>query len=214
MLLSNLTAATPACSTLLTLKVKVIPDSRLSNGVYPIESRCGSCPEPVPYPSAESRDVPALPLLINAFVEGAQVVESGDLSKRTRKASLHFLASVFANMTAVIRAPLIITPLIYCLLVACREKSLPITSTHRCPQGRLDNRISSRQARGFHRARRYHPSRRCRRCHQVIFFPPNPMIADTYGIEIAHSMHPATKPSSAPNPNSSPCLRQRSQLPV
>ncbi|KAF8184421.1 hypothetical protein BJ912DRAFT_974782, partial [Pholiota molesta] len=100
MLLSNLTAATPACSTLLTLKVKVIPDSRLSNGVYPIESRCGSCPEPVPYPSAESRDVPALPLLINAFVEGAQVVESGDLSKRTRKASLHFLASVFANMTA------------------------------------------------------------------------------------------------------------------
>lgn len=146
MLLSNLTAATPACSTLLTLKVKVIPDSRLSNGVYPIESRCGSCPAPVPYPSAESRDVPALPLLINAFVEGAQVVESGDLSKRTRKANLHFLASVFANMTAVIifRAPPSVSPLIYCHLVPCCQESLPLTSTHRCPQGRLDNRVSSR----------------------------------------------------------------------
>jgi hypothetical protein len=36
---------------------------------------------------------------LDAFVEGAQVVE--DLSKRTRKGELHFLASVFANMTAV-----------------------------------------------------------------------------------------------------------------
>lgn len=100
MLLSNLTAATPACATLLILKVKVIPDSRLSNGVFPVDSRCGSCPEPVPYPRAEPRDVAALPLLINAFVEGAQVVQDGDLSKRTRKANLHFMASVFANMTA------------------------------------------------------------------------------------------------------------------
>lgn len=100
MLLSNLTAATPACSILLTLKIKVIPDTRLSNGVYPTDSRCGSCPEPVPYPRAEVKEVLALPLLINAFVEGAQVVDDGDLSNRTRKATLHFLASVFANMTA------------------------------------------------------------------------------------------------------------------
>jgi len=41
----------------------------------------------------------ALPLLIDAFVDGAQMAE--DLSKRTRKAELHFLASVFANMTVV-----------------------------------------------------------------------------------------------------------------
>jgi len=40
-------------------------------------------------------------MLIDAFVEGAQMVETGDLSKRTRKAELHFLASVFANMTVV-----------------------------------------------------------------------------------------------------------------
>jgi len=99
MLLSNLTASSPACSVLLSLKISVIPDSRLSNSFYPVESRCGSCPAPVPYPSAEPIEMAALPLLIDAFVDGAQMAE--DLSKRTRKAELHFLASVFANMTVV-----------------------------------------------------------------------------------------------------------------
>jgi hypothetical protein len=101
MLLSNLTAASTACSILLTLKIAIIPDDRLSNSLYPIESRCGSCPAPVPYPSGDSREALVLPMLIDAFVEGAQMVETGDLSKRTRKAELHFLASVFANMTVV-----------------------------------------------------------------------------------------------------------------
>ena len=55
----------------------------------------------MPYPTGESREVQALPLLVDAFVQGSQVVESGDLSKRSRKAELHFLASVFANMTVV-----------------------------------------------------------------------------------------------------------------
>lgn len=99
MLLSNLTAAAPACAALLKMKINVIPDDRLSNKAYPTESRCGSCPEPVPYPKAEPKQVLALPLLLDAFVEGAQVVD--DLSKRTRKGELHFMASVFANMTAV-----------------------------------------------------------------------------------------------------------------
>ncbi|KAF8159848.1 hypothetical protein B0H34DRAFT_705061 [Crassisporium funariophilum] len=99
MLLSNLTASSPACSVLLTLKVTIIPDIRLANSLYTTESRCGSCPAPVPYPTAESREVMALPLLIDAFVQGASVYETEDLSKRTRKAELNFLASVFANMT-------------------------------------------------------------------------------------------------------------------
>jgi len=99
MLLSNLTASSAACSTLLSLKVSVIPDSRLSNSLYTTDSRCGSCPAPVPYPTGESREIKALPLLVDAFVQGAQIVESGDLSKRSRKAELHFLASVFANIT-------------------------------------------------------------------------------------------------------------------
>ena len=101
MLLSNLTASSVACSTLLSIKVLVIPDSRLSNFLYTTDSRCGSCPAPVPYPVGESKEVLALPLLVDAFVQGSQVVESGDLSKRTRKAELHFLASVFANLTVV-----------------------------------------------------------------------------------------------------------------
>ena len=101
MLLSNLTASSSACSTLLSIKVSVIPDSRLSNSLYTTDSRCGSCPAPVPYPTGESREVRALPLLVDGFVQGSQVVESGDISKRSRKAELHFLASVFANLTVV-----------------------------------------------------------------------------------------------------------------
>lgn len=101
MLLSNLTASSAACSIVLNMKLPVIPDDRLSNSIYPVDSRCGSCPAPVPYPSGETKEVLALPLLIDAFVEGAQVVQTEDLSKRTRKAELHFLASVFANFTVV-----------------------------------------------------------------------------------------------------------------
>lgn len=98
-LLSNLTATATPCSIILSMKVKVIGDSRLSNAFYPINSQCGSCPAPVPYPSGEIMGMAALPLLIDAFVEGAQLTE--DLSKRTRKAELHFLSHVFANMTTV-----------------------------------------------------------------------------------------------------------------
>ncbi|KAF9054634.1 hypothetical protein BJ165DRAFT_1600769 [Panaeolus papilionaceus] len=98
MLLSNLTSSSPACSVLLSMKVSVIPDTRLANGVYTTDSRCGSCPEPVPYPKGEAQEVMALPLLLEAFVQGASVHETQDLSKRTRKAELNFLANVFANM--------------------------------------------------------------------------------------------------------------------
>lgn len=101
MLLSNLTASSVACSTLATMTVSIIINPSVPNGFYTTQSRCGSCGAPVPYPSGEPIDVPALPLLIDAFVQGAQIVENGDLSQRTRKAELHFLASVFANMTTV-----------------------------------------------------------------------------------------------------------------
>lgn len=101
MLLSNLTSSSPACSVLLSMKVSVIPDTRLANGAYTTDSRCGSCPEPVPYPKGEVQEVTALPLLLEAFVQGASVHETQDLSKRTRKAELNFLANVFANMIVV-----------------------------------------------------------------------------------------------------------------
>ncbi|EKM82038.1 hypothetical protein AGABI1DRAFT_119047 [Agaricus bisporus var. burnettii JB137-S8] len=99
MLLSNLTASSTACSILLSLKISVIPDSRLPNGVYTVDSRSASCPDPVPYPSAEPIQVPALPLLVDAFVQGATIGDIQDLSKRKRKGELHFLANVFANLT-------------------------------------------------------------------------------------------------------------------
>ncbi|KAF9449402.1 DUF383-domain-containing protein, partial [Macrolepiota fuliginosa MF-IS2] len=99
MLLSNLTASSAACSILLSLKVSVIPDSRLPNGVLTVDSRSASCPAPVPYPSGELRQVPALPLLVDAFVQGATIGDITDLSKRQRKGELHFLANVFANIT-------------------------------------------------------------------------------------------------------------------
>ncbi|TFK39500.1 hypothetical protein BDQ12DRAFT_698154 [Crucibulum laeve] len=97
MLLSNLTASSVACNHLLSMKVSAIPDERQANGLYTTESRSGSCTVPVPYPSGEAQELLALPLLIDAFVKGAQLDE--DLSKRTRKGELHFLASVFANIT-------------------------------------------------------------------------------------------------------------------
>lgn len=99
MLLSNLTASATPSSILLSLRITVIQDSRLSNNYYPVDSRCGSSPAPVPYPPGECEEIQALPLLIDAFVEGAQLTQ--DLSKRTRKAELHFLANIFANMTMV-----------------------------------------------------------------------------------------------------------------
>ena len=42
-----------------------------------------------------------MPLLVDAFVQGAVVDENQKLDERKRKGELHFLASVFANITTV-----------------------------------------------------------------------------------------------------------------
>ncbi|KAJ8095027.1 Protein hgh1 [Marasmius tenuissimus] len=100
MLLSNLTASSSACATLLSMKVAIISDEKVPNGYFATQARSGSCVAPVPYPSGEEKEVLALPLLLDAFIQGAQVDEIQDLSKRTRKGSLHFLSSVFGNLTS------------------------------------------------------------------------------------------------------------------
>ena len=100
MLLSNLTASSSACSAVLTLEVSIIPGASSSTSLYPTQSRSATCAPPVPYPSGDPRDVLALPLLVDAFVQGAQVDASGD-SRRLRKGELHFLSSVFANLSVV-----------------------------------------------------------------------------------------------------------------
>ncbi|KAG6828550.1 hypothetical protein H0H92_007574 [Tricholoma furcatifolium] len=92
MLLSNLTSSSSACSALLSLKVSIIPGTE----PYATQSRCGTSAPPDPYPPGEARDVLALPLLLEAF---ASVQAESDPSKRTRKGDLHFLASVFANIS-------------------------------------------------------------------------------------------------------------------
>jgi hypothetical protein len=98
MLLSNLTVSASACSALLNLRIPVVPDAAAKGQFYPPNSRSGSCPAPVPYPSGNPLEAAAFPLLLDAFVDGANV--SRDTESK-RKGELHFLASVFANLTAV-----------------------------------------------------------------------------------------------------------------
>ncbi|OCH96344.1 DUF383-domain-containing protein [Obba rivulosa] len=99
MLLSNLTTSAATCATLLSLKVLVLPNPKSFIGYYPTQSRSGSCAAPVPYPSGEEREVLALPLLMDAFVQGARLGETQNKDTQKRKGELHFLASVFANLS-------------------------------------------------------------------------------------------------------------------
>lgn len=104
MLLSNVTASAAPCVTLLSLQVSVIADPKSFTGYFPTQSRSGTCTAPVPYPSGEEREVLALPLLIDAFVQGAPLSGSQDQEKQKHKGELHFLASVFANLSIVSKA--------------------------------------------------------------------------------------------------------------
>ncbi|KAJ6568368.1 hypothetical protein DFH09DRAFT_1080741 [Mycena vulgaris] len=99
MLLSNLTASSAACATVLSLDIDIIPEPTFPNSFYPPQSRCATCVAPAPYPPSNARATPALPLLIDAFVQGAETDESADASARLRKGNVHFLASVFANLS-------------------------------------------------------------------------------------------------------------------
>ncbi|KAG6910074.1 hypothetical protein DXG01_013527 [Tephrocybe rancida] len=92
MLLSNLTSSSAACSVMLTLNVSIISGIEF----YAPQSRCATSAPPDPYPEGEAKNVLALPLLLDAF---STVQVDPDRSKRTRKGDLHFLASVFANLS-------------------------------------------------------------------------------------------------------------------
>ena len=101
MLLSNLTSSASTCATLIAMKVPVLPDPKSLSKCFPTQSRSGTCPAPVPYPAEDPKEIPALPLLVDAFVQGASVDDEEDPDKRLRKGNLHFLATVFANITVV-----------------------------------------------------------------------------------------------------------------
>ncbi|KAG8978702.1 hypothetical protein FRC05_009975 [Tulasnella sp. 425] len=109
MILSNLTAHPAPCSTILDMKIAVIADSSIPGGFYPTNSRCATSPTPPLPPQTSTQEVPALPLLLDAFVQGAS--EDPNASTK-RKAPLHFLASVFANLSTAPRGRLFfLTPI-------------------------------------------------------------------------------------------------------
>jgi hypothetical protein len=93
MILSNLTACTTPCLELLKLEVEIISIDD-EGGYYPPQSRSVTAPTPSPYPSALPKTVPALPLLVDAFATAAA-------SGGKRRGQLHFLGSVFANLSAI-----------------------------------------------------------------------------------------------------------------
>ncbi|KAH9857266.1 DUF383-domain-containing protein [Lenzites betulinus] len=101
MLLSNLSATPSVCTALLSMSIPLLPDPNSPTKWFPVYSRCGTCPAPVPYPSEEPREVLALPLLIDAFVKAVPGDVNPEISKRKREGELHFLSSVFANITTI-----------------------------------------------------------------------------------------------------------------
>ncbi|KAJ6617018.1 hypothetical protein B0H10DRAFT_2164537 [Mycena sp. CBHHK59/15] len=91
-ILADLASMLFRCATVLSLKIDIIPEPTFPNSFYPPQSRCGTAVAPAPYPAGDARLVLALPLLLDAFVQGAQTDDSAD-------GNLHFQASVFANLT-------------------------------------------------------------------------------------------------------------------
>ncbi|KAG8892612.1 hypothetical protein FRB99_002585 [Tulasnella sp. 403] len=96
MILSNLTAHAVPCNALTELSIPVTVSSSIPNGFYPHCSRAATAPPPPKIPAdAPTQGCEALSLLLDAFVQAAKPSEGG----QERKANLHFLASVFANIT-------------------------------------------------------------------------------------------------------------------
>jgi len=100
MLLGNITVNPTACSTLVTLKIPVVPLPKETPPFYPTASRSATSTAPASYRYTEENHVAALPLLVDAFIDGARV-QTADESTEKRKGDLHFLSSVFANISAI-----------------------------------------------------------------------------------------------------------------
>lgn len=75
-------------------------DSSLSYRYYPTQSRSGTSPVPPLSLHCQTIDVAALPLLVDAFASSARV-KTVDSKPSKREGELHFLASVFANLSVV-----------------------------------------------------------------------------------------------------------------
>lgn len=107
MLLANATGFQPAAIALSQLTVPLLPLPSAPTPYYPPLSRSGSTVPQNPYPEGSPKPTSALAVLVDAFVRAAVVSETQDGGKTVvrgdpeRKADLHFLASVFTNVTGV-----------------------------------------------------------------------------------------------------------------
>lgn len=108
MLLANATSFRPAALALSKLTIPLLPLPSAATPYYPPLSRCGSAVPQNPYPEGSPVSVNALSVLVDAFVRAAVVstteTENGTAVIRgdpKRKADLHFLASVFVNVSGV-----------------------------------------------------------------------------------------------------------------
>ncbi|KAG8691602.1 hypothetical protein FRC11_015039 [Ceratobasidium sp. 423] len=91
MVLSNMTVNPNVIQTLLSLRIQLEND-------HPVASRASTAPVPTPTEPTQTREESAILLLVDAFVDAA-TVPGESKEQRKRKGDLHFLASVFANIT-------------------------------------------------------------------------------------------------------------------
>ena len=94
MLLSNITTSLAVSSRAVNIKIPVYFEPR----IYPPFSRAVTSPWPENLPETGPEENLALPLLVDAFVDGAA---HDTLDNGKREGSLHFLSSFFANVTVV-----------------------------------------------------------------------------------------------------------------
>ena len=107
MLLSNATSQPSVCNALINLYIEVIPtittDETVSK-LYASQSRCPTSPPPSPFPAGTPRKERALSVLVDAFAE----------SGTQRKGQLHFLATMFGNVSGVSPTDYLFPPLLTC----------------------------------------------------------------------------------------------------
>lgn len=111
MLLSNLTASPRVATSLIPLEVDVIDTPGSEFAFYTPQSRSGTSPPPYPYPDSQVQKALALPLLIEAFANSATL----EKHVGQRKGQLHFLASVFSNISTVRKGLCIVFSLTFVL---------------------------------------------------------------------------------------------------
>ncbi|KDQ19193.1 hypothetical protein BOTBODRAFT_28681 [Botryobasidium botryosum FD-172 SS1] len=98
MILSNLSAHPNVPKAILSLVIPILASPSSLPPYYAPASRCPTSPPPEPYPDTDvTYSVSALSLLVDAF---SRVEPDGTkLDQRKRKGELHFLSSVFANIS-------------------------------------------------------------------------------------------------------------------